>query len=726
MKTLLLLGILLTGCKIGTATFDGLTGGDGATGPIPPKPTDLNLSDPEEGVLNLSWVHGAEAFSTFVFKWKNPTENFDHAEVTMSWRDSNGSIERRDYILPNEPESHTFTSIMLEECVRTYFPTVRAVGPQGAVSEPEYSPQNIRYDNTNPQPVTKINVFENDGETPGKAVTADWSGGPGSDNCGIDHYEIAIGYDADSNNELDPIEIKNVLNFTRIPGEKGGVKSFQAVDGYTFTDEKGATHTFLFKEPLQEDVDYFTTIRVVDGAGFFIDSSPSLRWIALPGPTIGFPPDPPTNLSLSSSWITGNPPVPSPEFSWTNPSGNFSHVEVSLGVYIENELIFNTDYEKALNPQSHIFTKFLLIQCSGFYVPKAISVNSLGNKSRSVVYFDGFRYDNTNPTPVTFIDVSKIDGIVNETVFKANTVDWSTGPGSDNCGIAKYEMAIGLDANSNGVLDPGEQIDDVQPFQVIPGGNDITRYQAESGEDGFNFTLESGKKYFTSIKIFDGAGLSSLVFTSEVWDTPGSGKPLDPPTELALSSKWVRGYDLVSSPLFTWVNPGENEFSHAVVNLGIIDEENGTTTFLGSESLGPGDNNHIFINFPLKECRNLYFPMVSSVTDQGIQSEPNLFFDGFRYDNTSPTPVTNIDVSAQDSSLTDDMDDITRAPTTTWSPGTDNCSGIKYFEIAIGTSPSDIESILSFIKVPGGDMTTSFQVVDGEVLTYEEGATYTV
>lgn len=232
------------------------------------------------------------------------------------------------------------------------------------------------------------------------------------------------------------------------------------------------------------------------GGGVVIDTTP-------PGPAL--------SLSLLSRWTTGPNPAESPLFSWNNPSEDFESAEVALGVSLGGQEIIPFVESTATN--SHTFESINLSQCSPTYYPSVRVLDAAGNLSPSASETLGFRYDNTNPLPVGAVTIPAWDAGNDRTV----TVDWSSLPGSDNCGIDHYEIALSFDSGNDG-FDTGD-IGNIIGWSAVPGGNVTTSYQILDGVDGFSFTSTFNRQYYISIRVVDGANLASSPTHSMGWYT---------------------------------------------------------------------------------------------------------------------------------------------------------------------------------------------------------------
>ena len=225
--------------------------------------------------------------------------------------------------------------------------------------------------------------------------------------------------------------------------------------------------------------------------------------------------NPPKDLTLSSSWATGDNPASSPRLDWKNPTvRNFDKSQVALGTSAGAEDVVN--FSNASSTTSHIFRDLKMVECSKVYYPSVKALDKEGKASKIISHAKGFRYDNTRPKPVGALKIPTFDG----SLRTAPTVNWSKEPGSDNCGVASYEMAIGWDEDGDG-FDP-KDIDNFVDWFQIPGGNSVRSYQfvRDDGASGVSaFTPIFNRKYYTSIRVKDAAKLTSNATSSPGWFT---------------------------------------------------------------------------------------------------------------------------------------------------------------------------------------------------------------
>ncbi len=252
-------------------------GGGSGGGPVldttPPAPASTLA-------LTSRWITGANPTDSPVFSWANPSDDFEKAEVALGA--SLGGEEIFPFVASAATNSHTFQSINFIECSVTYFPSVRIVDAAGNLSSPVSETLGFRYDNTAPTPVGALSIPSWDGSND-RTVTVDWSASLGSDNCGIDHYEIALSYDS-GNDGFDAGDFGNLIDWTTLPGGSTPT-SYQirdGIDGFSFTS------TF--------DREYYVSIRIVDIAGLVSTPTHSSGWFTFS----------PTQISNLEMWFDGS------------------------------------------------------------------------------------------------------------------------------------------------------------------------------------------------------------------------------------------------------------------------------------------------------------------------------------------------------------------------------------------------------------------------------------
>ncbi len=167
------------------------------------------------------------------------------------------------------------TGLSLTEC-QYYFASVQSIDHVALTSNTySVSATSFRYDSAVPTAPTNLNE-DGDGSATNSA-TITWT--PGTDACGVSHYEVAVSEDVNGNNILDASEVGNAVAFSNV----GNVTSHR-FNGINLTN--GVTH--------------FTSIRTVDTTGRLSAVSVSDPWIVY---------DPSIELPDMILWLDGNDPA---------------------------------------------------------------------------------------------------------------------------------------------------------------------------------------------------------------------------------------------------------------------------------------------------------------------------------------------------------------------------------------------------------------------------------
>jgi len=489
---------------------------------IPPNP-------PTGIVITNDWISSTTVDQ--IASWTNPVSDFAFAEAGIG---SNGSGNANTIAFTNAiaPSSHTFFGLNtgpLIECNVEYQVMVRSVDAAGLYSTVAASPQTFKFDETAPS-ATTVNLV---GTTSDIFVANEVSWGSTSDNCGpIDHYEIAIGFDDDGGDGFGSDDLNNVLDWSEVPGGSGTV-NYQAqsgVDGMTFT--------------LNASEDFYVSIRAVDEAGNPAAPASSASFVVdIAGPST------PSNLAITTNWVSGALPIVSPIVSWINPGEpDFDHVSIALGSSIGQE-----DIESLLNLGTFVNYSWPslnagIVDCNQNY-PKVIAYDTVGNPSVAATDPNvWFAWDNVAPTFAggDTVDITAGGEILPGTAPIAN---WAASTRADNCNaIATYEIGVGFDDDGDG-FDAGD-IDNLLSFTTVPGGNTVTQYQVIDGVDGFSLGFVGNIDYFTSVRIIDEAGNVSTEITSPI---PFSF--IIPPDQISVVEPAEIGVNEIE---LGWVEPNDN------------------------------------------------------------------------------------------------------------------------------------------------------------------------
>lgn len=226
-----------------------------------------------------------------------------------------------------------------------------------------------------------------------------------------------------------------------------------------------------------------------------------------PAPT---PPNAPTGIALAASFVTGASPISSPSITWTNPSGDYKNVQVTLGTSQgDTDFVYWTNVVKGLTAYS--FSNLSPVECTNYY-PTIRSIDDDNLPSSSVTTSSNFYWDNTSPVLSGSIYISSFIASSTTTV----TVNLSSLSKTDNCQLSHLEFAIGYDDDLDG-FDSGD-IENVQSYIEASGGSSITSYQLQNGVDSASFTLVNDRDYYITVRLRDNANLlSSAVVSSQAW-----------------------------------------------------------------------------------------------------------------------------------------------------------------------------------------------------------------
>lgn len=226
LKYLILLTFLISfiSCSGGTEGTDGIS-----TIPV--------AQDPPTGIsIAATVITGALAQDAPQVSWSNPA-SLDHIEFAIG--STSGGDELISWTNLATATTHTESALTgLTECA-AYYPSVKAVNASATESSVVTS-SSFYWDNSAPTGLGVPDVSADDA-TSSSSTTTTWSGA--SDNCVLDHYEIAIGTSAGATDIQTWINIGNVTSY----------KIQDGVDGASFT--------------LTESTNYYISLRAVDEAG---------------------------------------------------------------------------------------------------------------------------------------------------------------------------------------------------------------------------------------------------------------------------------------------------------------------------------------------------------------------------------------------------------------------------------------------------------------------------
>ncbi|MFG1591439.1 hypothetical protein [Halobacteriovorax sp. CON-3] len=221
------LGLTLTSCS---------GGAEGASG-IQAAP--VGQAAPTAISTAQAVITGALPQNSPVISWTNPA-SLDHIEYALGT--SAGGTEHTAWTDIGVVTNYTHTALVgLTQC-QAYYPSVRAVSVTAQISTTLTS-TSFYWDNSAPTGLGVPDVSADDA-TAGSSTTTTWVAA--TDNCVLDHYEIAIGTTAGATDVQTWIDIGNVTSY----------KIQDGVNGASFT--------------LTEATNYYITLKAVDEAGFEI------------------------------------------------------------------------------------------------------------------------------------------------------------------------------------------------------------------------------------------------------------------------------------------------------------------------------------------------------------------------------------------------------------------------------------------------------------------------
>ena len=236
-------------------------------------------------------------------------------------------------------------------------------------------------------------------------------------------------------------------------------------------------------------------------------------------------PNPATVLNLASSYAPSS--ATAPLFSWTaSTSPDVAAYKVALGTTGGGEeVVVFTDPDTGT---THTFGSLSLTECSAgapVYWPTVKVIDTAGNETPAT-HVSGFRLDTTTPVmpspPTAAGDVS---------ATQSATASWAAA--TENCEVINYEYAIGTTPGGTDILN----------WKDI--GN-VTSYQAV---DGVTIAINNGVYYYTSVRVTDGAGLTSTAVTSSGWRFVTAADAI---TDLAYAGRTK------SSVALSWTAPNDN------------------------------------------------------------------------------------------------------------------------------------------------------------------------
>jgi len=258
--------------------------------------TPINLA------IGSQWLNGPLPVDSPTVSWTNPTEpDFDHIKIALG--SSIGQEDIEALLNIGTFSSHSWSGLSsITECNKNY-PKILAYDDVGNPSLAATDPNVwFAHDNTAPTMTGGDIDISAGGEdlATSKAPLANWSSISRTDNCNaIEYYELAIGYDDDSDG-FDVGDAENLLTFRPVPGGDA-TSQYQmenGVDGFNFT--------------LVAGFDYYISAKVYDKAGnisavysastpfsFAVDNDPPIATITTTSPNPVNTPTFPVTITFS-------------------------------------------------------------------------------------------------------------------------------------------------------------------------------------------------------------------------------------------------------------------------------------------------------------------------------------------------------------------------------------------------------------------------------------------
>ncbi len=339
----------------------------------PGDPTGLSLG-------GITWVTGASPDSPLI-TWTNPGDaDFDHAELALGT--SVGATNIVAFEDADALSSHDFNSLSLTECSVTYYPTVRAVDSSGNTSNNVNLMTGFQYDNTVPGAPPISFVFNDHNATESSNIYWDFV----SDNCAIDHFEMAVSTTA----------------------SEAGI-----IPGGGWTNTGTARTAQLTGLTLTLGTTYYSLVKTVDTAGLESAISVSPSW------TYVLPPDAITDLAV------GQADSNQVELSWTEPNDNGSPITDYVVEFRESPAGSWTVFNDGINTDRNLFVTGLTASTEYDFRVKA--TNGSGSTDSNIAtaetlpdnpFFDGLKAFNLggaiDSTIVSLVDNNeiKLNGVV--------------------------------------------------------------------------------------------------------------------------------------------------------------------------------------------------------------------------------------------------------------------------------------------------------------------------
>ncbi|WP_419172000.1 LamG-like jellyroll fold domain-containing protein [Halobacteriovorax sp.] len=198
--------------------------------------TPVGQAAPTNASIAATVITGALPQDAPQVSWTNPA-TFDHIEYAIGT--TSGGDEQISWMNIASATSHTQAGLTgLTECT-TYYPSIKAQSTT-AIDSTIVTTSGFYWDNSPPTGLGIPDVSADDA-TASSSTTTTWSAA--TDNCNLDHYEIAIGTSAGATDVQTWIDIGNVTSY----------KIQDGLDTASFS--------------LSEGTNYYITLRAIDEAG---------------------------------------------------------------------------------------------------------------------------------------------------------------------------------------------------------------------------------------------------------------------------------------------------------------------------------------------------------------------------------------------------------------------------------------------------------------------------
>lgn len=217
---------------------DETTGEDEATAPNSPS----SLS------LNGDYVTGNSPADSPSISWTNPSG--DYANIQVALGTSQGATNFVFWTNISEGlSSYIYADKSFTEC-QSYYPSIRSISEEKIPSDTISTGSSFYWDNTSPSLSGNLYI-SNFSASSTSAVTVSLSSLVASDNCNLNSFQFAIGYDDDADG-FDSGDRENIQSFFTASGGSS-LSSYRPING---TD--GASFSLI------TDRTYYISVKVID------------------------------------------------------------------------------------------------------------------------------------------------------------------------------------------------------------------------------------------------------------------------------------------------------------------------------------------------------------------------------------------------------------------------------------------------------------------------------